>query len=184
MPVVNDNILIILKELSQSEPNINRITKIIETDLSLCYKLLKLINSPIIGRVYKIKSIKQAIVLLGLKELKKWIFLLSFRETVKKNNQVPDEAVKMYWIRAKSSELIALNLGKGLESSSYFLVGMFSLIDTLMKQPIEKIMNQLPLQQEIKETIFGYKTQYSDVYRSCCWNGKSWVGMRLIDSLK
>ena len=81
MPVFNHNILIILQELSQFEPNINRITEIIEADLSLSYKLLKLINSPIIGRVYKIKSIKQAIVLLGLKELRKWIFLLSFRET-------------------------------------------------------------------------------------------------------
>ena len=164
MPVVNHNLLIILKELSQFEPNINRITEIIEADLSLSYKLLKLINSPIIGRVYKIKSIKQAIVLLGLKELRKWIFLLSFRETVKKNNQVPDEAVKMCFTRAKASELIALNMGKGSESSSYFLVGMFSLIDTLMKQPIEKIMNQLPLEQDIKETILGHQTLYSDVY--------------------
>ena len=157
--------LIILKELSQSEPNINRITEIIEADLSLSYKLLKLINSPIIDRVYKIKSIKQAIVLLGLKELRKWIFLLSFREKVKKNNQVPDEAVKMCFTRAKASELIALNMGKGLESSSYFLVGMFSLMDTLMKQPIEKILKQLPLEEEIKETILGHKTLYSDVYQ-------------------
>jgi c-di-GMP-related signal transduction protein len=164
MPVLNHNILIILKELSQSEPNINRITEIIEADLSLSYKLLKLINSPIIDRVYKIKSIKQAIVLLGLKELRKWIFLLSFREKVKKNNQVPDEAVKMCFTRAKASELIALNMGKGLESSSYFLVGMFSLMDTLMKQPIEKILKQLPLEEEIKETILGHKTLYSDVY--------------------
>ena len=161
MPVVNHNILIILKELSQFEPNINIITEIIEADLSLSYKLLKLINSPIIGRVYKIKSIKQAIVLLGLKELRKWIFLLSFRETVKNNNH---EAVKMCFTRAKASELISLNLGKGSESSSCFLVGMFSLIDTLMKQPIEKIMNQLPLEQEIKETILGHQTLYSDVY--------------------
>ena len=83
---------------------------------------------------------------------------------VKKNNQVPDEAVKMCFTRAKASELIALNLGKGSESSSYFLVGMFSLIDTLMKQPIEKIMKQLPLEQEIKETILGHQTLYSDVH--------------------
>ena len=83
---------------------------------------------------------------------------------VKKNNQVPDEAVKMCFTRAKASELIALNLGKGSESSSYFLVGMFSLIDTLMKQPIEKIMKQLPLEQDIKETILGHQTLYSDVY--------------------
>jgi c-di-GMP-related signal transduction protein len=158
---INFTELIILKELSQFEPNINIITEIIEADLSLSYKLLKLINSPIIGRVYKIKSIKQAIVLLGLKELRKWIFLLSFRETVKNNNH---EAVKMCFTRAKASELISLNLEKGSESSSCFLVGMFSLIDTLMKQPIEKIMNQLPLEQEIKETILGHQTLYSDVY--------------------
>jgi c-di-GMP-related signal transduction protein len=103
-------------------------------------------------------------MLLGLKELRKWIFLLSFRENVTNNKQVPNEAVKMCFTRAKSSELIALTMGKRLESSSYFLVGMFSLIDTLMKQPIEKIMNQLPLEQEIKETILGHKTLYSDVY--------------------
>lgn len=165
MPILNHNLLIILKELSHSEPNINRITEIIEADLSLSYKLLKLINSPIIGRVYKIKSIKQAIVLLGLKELRKWIFLLSFREKVKQNNQAPNETVKMCFTRAKACELIALNTGKGLESSSYFLVGMFSLIDTLMKQPIGKIMKQLPLEQEIKETILGHQTLYSDVYQ-------------------
>ena len=41
---------------------------------------------------------------------------------------------------------------------------MFSLIDTLMKQPIEKIMKQLPLEQEIKETILGHQTLYSDVH--------------------
>ena len=81
MPVVNHIILIILKELSQFEPNINRITEIIEADLSLSYKLLKLINSPIIGRVYKIKLIKQVYYFIGLKDLIKWIFLLSFRET-------------------------------------------------------------------------------------------------------
>ena len=70
----------------------------------------------------------------------------------------------MCFTRAKAGELIALNMGKGSESSSYFLVGMFSLIDTLMKQSIEKVMEQLPLDQEIKETIFGHQTKYSDVY--------------------
>ncbi|MFC3885047.1 EAL and HDOD domain-containing protein [Bacillus songklensis] len=155
--------MIIMEELSQLEPKIDRVTEIIEANLSLSFKLLKLMNSPIFGRVYEIKSIKQAIVLLGLKELKKWIYVLSLRETVNNASQVPNEVIKMCFTRAKVSELIALNIGKRLECPSYFLTGMLSLIDTLLKQPLEKLMKQLPLDKEIKDALLGSPSPYRDV---------------------
>lgn len=69
VPFQNHSVIMIMSELSQQEPDIESITKIIQADLSLSYKLLKLINSPVIGPIHKIKSIKQAI-LFGLKRVK------------------------------------------------------------------------------------------------------------------
>lgn len=163
-PVQRHSFLQIMSELSQPEPEIEKITEIIEKDVSLSYKLLKLMNSAMFGRMNQIKSIKQAIVLLGLKELKKWIYVLSLREIAfNKENQIPDEVIKMCFTRAKTSELIAVNIGKRMESSSYFLLGMLSLIDTLLKQPLEKVINPLPLDKEIKDALLGFQTPYKDV---------------------
>ncbi|RDW16477.1 hypothetical protein CWR48_16470 [Oceanobacillus arenosus] len=164
VPIYNHNIVLILNELAQSEPNIDRITGIIETDISLSIKLLRLINSPMVGSIYEIKSIKQAIAYLGFNELNKWIFLLSLRERANQKEKRLDEVTKMCFIRAKIGELIALQKGKRMEAPSYFLVGLLSLIDTLMKQPIDKLMRQLPLDHKIKETILGKNTHYSDIF--------------------
>ncbi len=164
VPVQRHSFFQIMGELSQPEPEIDKITEVIEKDVSLSYKLLKLLNSTMFSRMNEIKSIKQAIVLLGLKELKKWIYVLSLREIANnKENQIPDEVIKMCFTRAKASELIAVSMGKRLESSSFFLLGMLSLIDTLLKQPIEKVISQLPLDKEIKEALLGSQTPYKDV---------------------
>lgn len=165
VPFQNQNIAIIMSELSRqdSEIDIEYITRIIQGDVSLTYKLLKLINSPITGPVHQIKTIKHAIVYLGLKELKKWIYVLSFRENSNKSDPVTNEVIKLCFIRAKAGELIAQETGNRKESSSYFLIGMLSLMDTLMKRPLNKVLEQLPLDQSIKETLLGNTTPYSDI---------------------
>lgn len=56
-----------IQNLSNEEPSLDRITELIERDISLSYKLLKLINSPAYRPKQKINSIRHAMVLLGLK---------------------------------------------------------------------------------------------------------------------
>ncbi|OLO39198.1 hypothetical protein BTR23_09085 [Alkalihalophilus pseudofirmus] len=163
LEVIPANYYDIMGELSQVTPNIDKVTRIIERDLSISYKVLKLINSPLFRRLNEIKSIKQAVVLLGVKELSKWINLLYIRDTTNKMVDVPNEVITMCLTRAKACELIALHLGKKGNSSSYFLTGIFSLIDTLLKQSLEKVMSELPLDQQIKNTILGSTTPYREV---------------------
>ncbi|RLL42694.1 HDOD domain-containing protein [Oceanobacillus piezotolerans] len=163
IPIQNHSFLLILNELSQPEPSVDRITKYIEADVSLSYKLLRFINSPIIGRKYDIKSIKQAVVILGFKELKKWIFLLSLREKPNREDSY-NEVIRMSLIRAKTCEEIANYKGFRTEASSFFLVGLLSLMDTLMKQSPESLMEGLPLDSDIKQTILGEDTRYSSIF--------------------
>lgn len=168
LPVLNHNLLVLISELSKDEPDIDRITKFIESDVALSYKLLRLLNSPSIGLVNKIKSIKQAIVLLGLIELRKWIFVLSFREHLEKSEPFLQEVIKLSLTRAKASELISIHVGKRNDSSSSFLTGLFSLVETIFKQPLEIVLHKLPLEENIKETLLGKETSLSAVKNLVC----------------
>lgn len=100
---------------------------------------------------------------MGLKELKKWIYVLSFQNHKNKSDTITKEVIKMCFIRAKAGELIAQHTGNRKESASYFLIGMFSLIDRLMKRPLDTVLKQLPLDINIRETILGNKTPYSNI---------------------
>ncbi|WP_047986032.1 EAL and HDOD domain-containing protein [Ornithinibacillus californiensis] len=163
LPILNHNLFVIISELSKEEPDIDKLTTFIESDVSLSYKLLRLLNSPAIGLVYKIKSIKQAIVLLGLIELRKWVYVLSFREHLNKTDFIMEEVIKLSLTRAKASELINISIGKRSQSSSAFIAGLFSLVETIFKQPLGQILNKLPLDQEIKQTLLGEETSLTPV---------------------
>lgn len=69
----------LLNELIKEQPSIHRVTHYIERDLSLSYQLLKLMNSPGFYRKNKITSIMHAIVMLGFTEIRRWIYILSFK---------------------------------------------------------------------------------------------------------
>lgn len=158
----------ILAELSKAEPDIDVIASSIEHDISMSYKLLKLINSPAFRPVNKIESIKQAIVLLGLNELKKWIYVLSLKSIETPNDQDMHEVIKLSLVRGKLCEQMAHYLGHS-HSAPYMLTGMFSLIDTLMHRSITEVLKDLPLSDEIQDALLGRE---NDLHKVLGWSIK------------
>jgi c-di-GMP phosphodiesterase len=149
----------ILALLRDEEPNINKIAESIERDISVSYKLLQLINKSTKRTKSKIRSIKQAILMLGLTELRKWIYLLAMREINSRNEtDVFNELMRTSLFRAKVCEKVA-RLNYRQNFSEYFLIGLFSLIDSLLRRPMYMILQQLPFSEEITETIVGGKTE-------------------------
>jgi len=153
----------IIQSLEMTEPSIDVISRLIEQDLSLSYKLLKLINSPSYRPKHKIHSIRQAIVLLGLLEIKRWIYVLAVREQVGKRKQLENEVITLSLTRAKMCELLAEKHNRCSMKSSYFLTGMFSLMETILSMPIEVILNELPLNEEICEALTGTSNDFKDI---------------------
>lgn len=148
--------LLVLEELDMPVPDIDHITNVIEKDLSISYKLLKLINSPTIRPKYEVSSIKQAVVLLGLIEIKKWIYVLSIKGVGENEDESSKEIIHLSLTRAKLGELLGRYMGiPQIESSKYFLLGMFSLVDTILRVPMEKVLLELPLSNEIKSALTG-----------------------------
>jgi len=149
----------ILNELSKNEPEYSNIATIIESDLAISYKLLRLINSAAFYTNSKIESINHALVMLGLKEIKKWISLLMLSDI---GVDKPQELVRVSLVRAKCMESMAVHVNMKKRKAEFFLIGMFSLIDTLMDRPMEEILDNLPLSEEVTQGLVGQKNIFSD----------------------
>lgn len=76
----------IISLLRNKVSSIEQIADEIERDVSISFKVLKIINSPAARKKSKIRSIKQAVVMLGLEELNHWIYVLMLRESKANSN--------------------------------------------------------------------------------------------------
>ncbi|MDQ0214359.1 EAL and modified HD-GYP domain-containing signal transduction protein [Oikeobacillus pervagus] len=149
----------ILKELNQESPNIDVITDLIEKDLPLAYQLLKLLNKAAFYTRQPIKTIRQAIMIIGFNHLKKWMAFLFLNHT---NHKCSEEIIQTSLIRANTLEKISPYIHAKQSSSQYFLLGLFSVIDVLIGRPMEEILKELPLDVEIKRALLneGNDAQY------------------------
>ncbi len=149
----------LLSVASSSKTDLEKLHKIIASDASLSYKLLRFINSAYFYRVQPISSIKHAVVYLGEKELRRFIMFMAISEMAK--NQ-PVELMTMSLIRAKFCESIAEFSSWGeKERNEMFLVGLFSLLETIMNAPMEEILNKLPIEQGIYTALVKKNNSYA-----------------------
>ena len=148
----------VINSLTKDTPNFEEISELIKRDISLSYKFLRFINSPGVGVQRKISSIKQALVLVGLNEMKKWIHVLALRELEEDNFNGRVQALIEYSLtRAKMCELLAKRAGKK-NLDEYFLAGMFSLMDVIMKREWSDILPLIPLTDAVSHTLEGKET--------------------------
>lgn len=158
--ILETSVFQIIQEIEKELPDFKTLTNIIERDLSLSYKLLKIVNSAGYGSRHRIKSINQALVRLGIDEIKKWIYLLMLQE---KRNVQNRELIKTSLIRAKLMELIAFELTTEYGHSDFFLTGMFSSIDVLLNKNMEEVVATLPLVEHVEAALLGENNVLNDI---------------------
>ncbi|RHW75293.1 EAL and HDOD domain-containing protein [Colwellia sp. RSH04] len=144
----------LLYETSKTELDLNSITSVFERDVSLSYKLLRYANSAIFRRRSEISTIKQALVILGSGELKRFLGVMF---AITANPDKPTELIKLAMTRAKFCELVAQDIRSQLDVSIAFLTGLLSKIDAILDEPMESVMEKLPLAQEIKDPLLTKK---------------------------
>jgi EAL and modified HD-GYP domain-containing signal transduction protein len=155
-------LLQIVGEANKKDCSFDKLEKLINRDVSISYKLLRYINSAFFKRACEISTIKHAIVLLGEKEIKRFISLVT---TGKLASDKPDELVRTSIIRARFCELLCINSRNGTDVSEIFLMGLFSLIDAMLDNTMENIMKNLPLSKNIKQALIEGKGEMSDYLR-------------------
>lgn len=157
------NYLHILQEINRSELEFSQIEDIIKKDVSLSYKLLKFINSPIFGFRNTISSLRQSLTLLGQKELKKWVSLIALNGVA---DDKPGELILMSLIRARFLESLASIKMPKPQVADAFLMGMFSHIDVLLDRPLQEILDEISLDEEVKCALLDKgHNQFSVLYK-------------------
>ena len=137
----------LLITINKPDVEFEDLTKIISMDVGLSYKLLHYINSAFFALPNKVSSINHAISYLGLKEIKRWINILTLASLSDKPEAVMQNAL----IRGKMCEELA-NLS-GNKSDNFFLIGILSSLDSLLDMPLDEALSQLPLADDIVSAI-------------------------------
>ncbi len=130
------------------------------SDLSL--KLLQLINSAYYALRQPVKSIRHAILMLGYRNLLKWILLLmySLDEEDMSSNPLFEEAS----IRGFFMERLADFLSQSKdEKEEAFMVGVLSLIDVLLGVPMEIVVEEMSLEKSIKDALLNRRGTLGDM---------------------
>jgi EAL and modified HD-GYP domain-containing signal transduction protein len=142
----------LLYETSKAELDLVKITNIFQRDVNLSYKLLRYSNSSVFKRRAEIETIKQALVVLGQVELKKFLSLLF---TAQISSDKPAELMRMSMTRARFAEGLATIHGK-VDTGKAFLTGLMSLMDAILDESIASVMEKLPLAKEIKDALVDH----------------------------
>lgn len=146
------NLLGILRELKSEEPDMEKVAGIIESDVGLSYKLLRMANSVYYGKKTPAKSIQEAVVYLGVQEMLQWVNLMILSGIQNPENA---ELVRTCVIRGKMLQMIARQPLHRASPSSYFITGIFSSLDQLLNEEMEKILLRLPLDSAVKDALLG-----------------------------
>jgi EAL and modified HD-GYP domain-containing signal transduction protein len=157
----NASVLHLYHELSKKVLDIKAISKIFSMDAGLTYKLLLHINSGLFDIVNKITSVRQALVYLGEKEVRRFLVLLATAELGKNK---PVELLKMGTIRARACENTANKVAKGMVDEA-FLCGMLSVLPAILDRSMEDVLEKIGVSEEIEEALSSNPKSRKNVLR-------------------
>ncbi len=142
----------LIGKLQNPAVELDEIENLISTDLALSYRILKTTNSSMYNLPCKVESIRTAVQFLGLRQIKHLATLMAMANFDDK----PSELIKLALIRAKFAEKLA----EGLNSVSpevCFTAGLFSMLEALLASPMEEILKELPLNDELSAALLNHE---------------------------
>jgi len=145
-------IMDLLGKLQSPDITIDELEAQISQDVALSYKMLHYINSSFFALRRKIESLHQALVLLGLDNVRNWISLIALSGIDGKPAYMLNETI----LRAKMAELLATAAGRQAPEK-YFTVGLFSSLERLLDMPMTEILKDLPLSTELQQALLGHE---------------------------
>jgi c-di-GMP-related signal transduction protein len=159
VPASRLHYLRLLEMVSRSEIDLRELEKMLKGEPSICYRLLRYLNSPLFGFALEIKSIRHAIAVLGEREMRRWIRLIV---AVGAAEQKCSELVLMGLVRARFCELLSHRLRS---NSDLFLMGLLSIMDAVLEVKIDELLEQLPVGREIKAALLGQESSLRPLYQ-------------------
>ncbi|MDD3141384.1 MAG: HDOD domain-containing protein [Lachnospiraceae bacterium] len=177
MEFLQGNFFKLVVAVTQDEPNIEDIEVIISRDVSLSYAILKMVNSAYFALRKKISSIRQAVVTLGIGQLKQWVYLMSFSE---EDNNTSEEIMKLSFLRATfASSLVEHIRNFPISKPEAYMMGMFSTLDYMIDAPLEEILQDIPIIDEVKRALLVKEGDPGKLFQLIlCYEQADWKSIK------
>jgi len=146
------NYLRLMRELNRPDVDMGRLEEVVKQEASIALRLLRRVNSAAYGFRMTTTSLRHALVLLGEREVRVCATIWSLAELGK---DLPAELIVASTLRARLCEMLAKSAGLSDRSSDLFLVGMFSMLEAILQQPMEQIVATLPLADDVRHALSG-----------------------------
>jgi len=175
------NALHLLGQINNESFDLGEAANIIERDPALSISLLRFINAMNPDRSRKIDSIRNAVAILGQREVKKWASIVI---SVGMGEDRPSEITRLSLIRAKLAENLAPVFDIAMKSGALFISGLFSLLDVILQMPLSKSIDEVAASTEIREALLENRGQLSEVlklifaYEHADWHNASLIMVR------
>jgi len=182
IPAYKINYLRILQAISKPVLDRNEIVALIDREVSLCYKLLRFMNSALFGFRRDVSSTRHALELLGDRALTKWASVAAVLGIA---SNEPNELVLTALTRGQCCELLASNLGAHKDEEGMFLLGVFSLMEAMLGVPMSEIVAEIALPDRVRAALLGRSNRYREIldlvkaYEAGRWNEVSELALAL-----
>lgn len=154
------SILQLLSKLARDETEHSEIESLIAQDVTLSYKILRYINAACFALPRKIASINEAIIYLGLSNIRRFASMIAMTGF----NDQPHEILLTALIRARMCELLAEAAGQQ-NTDTYFTLGLFSSLDIMLLMPMIKLVDELPLGKDLTQALLDIDGQLTEALR-------------------
>ena len=141
----------LLKELNKEDYDFSEIEKALAQDATLTYKLLRYVNSAAFTHRKEIDSIREALALVGGDTIRKWATLLLMMQLAEGK---PQALLITALVRARMCELLEETLETN--TGQMFTIGLLSLLDALMDQPLVELLDELTMSSSVKLALLDY----------------------------
>ncbi len=159
IPANRVNYLRLLRAASRPELDPRELENAIKGEASLCYRLLRYLNSPVFGFPSEIRSVRHALVMLGEREVRRWVRLAT---TLVATQSKSSDLVLSALVRARFCELLAPGVEHG--PSDLFLVGLLSLMDAILGMPMAMVLEGIALDRATRAVLLGQRSPLSPIY--------------------
>jgi EAL and modified HD-GYP domain-containing signal transduction protein len=141
----------LLGTLNRPNATLAMIEEVIKQDASFSYRVLRCVNSAAFGLHQRVRSIKEALLLLGLDRIRKWASVWALAGI---NEGATPELINITILRARCCEILG-QMKSRPDEGDHFLLGLCSLLDVILGQPMETALEELPLSMETRAALLG-----------------------------
>jgi c-di-GMP-related signal transduction protein len=132
------------------DADIALIEDILKRDPTLSFNLLRFINSAGFGLSCEITSFRHAVMILGMQKLNRWAALLM---TTSRVGGSPPAVGTTAVVRGRLMELLATELLLPEEGDNAFIVGVFSMLDTMLGMSMERALGSISLPEPVVNAL-------------------------------